>query len=198
MAIEWTDEIDARILELRGRGVPWKLIVVEGATRKQVQERYALLTSDKPRPTVRRAKAGPKEDEDGLKRLAAKGKLTPFRLAQAAYYREQGRMADTAGGGVKSCLNIGIGGGAAGQVVGDLPLAAAVDAKRQLFQMRFVALGGQSDLLTVMDGVCIRRQTTIALAGGNRHRALELERLLIIACDLIGAWRFPSAADEVA
>jgi hypothetical protein len=70
------------------------------------------------------------------------------------------------------------------------------DKKLQLWVIRNHTLGGQGDLITVMDGVCGQGWTLRYLAGGNQVRAAELEQALRIALDLMVGVR--RAKDEAA
>lgn len=194
----WSELMDHQLMEARlERGLPWKavnIIAPDGRrmTAKRCQDRLKLLTSEADRPALRVSeKPAPAEDRDGIEWLARKGRLTPRQRAAAEYARRVIRAAETAdGASLKSCLDVSVGGGASGLTL--RPAEASASAKRELFTMRWLWLGGQSDLLTVVDGVCGKGQTLRQLAGEEgadsskiMRRATVLEAVLKVALDLI-------------
>ena len=70
-----------------------------------------------------------------------------------------------------------------------------ITAKRELFVMRWQVLGGQTDMLTVMDGVCAGGMTLRKLGGGGDRKALALEAVLMVALDLVVRHRAPPRAN---
>jgi hypothetical protein len=142
--------------------------------------------------TVRVAKPAPKDQpppRDGLEWLAAKKKLNARQLKEARRYRDAFRDAGELS--MKSCLDIQEGGrGTAGpgQYL-EVGVLTMTQARRDLFVMRFAVLRGQAEVLTVMDGVCGVGWTPRDLAGGDKHKARDLEVVLGVALDLLVAYR---------
>lgn len=185
----WSREMDALLLERRqGRRLTWKAVAPIGVmNERRCQARFKLLTSGAGRPaaTVAKAPAAGDLDRDGLDWLKRKGRLTPRRTQAAELYRRAFRNAD--GPSVKSCLDVTVGGGT-GRV--EAVLVGSAAAKRELFALRWVVLGGQEDLLTVCDAVCGVGHTLRALAGDDgsdrsKRRQAALEAVLMVALDLI-------------
>jgi hypothetical protein len=134
------------------------------------------------------AKAEAAEKRDGLEWLAAKKRLSAEQLAEGFRYR--GLFRDAGPVAMRSCLDVGAGGGSAGpKGYVDIVLVASADARAELDLIRALVLRGQSEMLTVMDGVCGLGWTVRALAGGDQGRARELEALLRAALDQVIAWR---------
>jgi len=130
----------------------------------------------------------PIEKRDGLEWLSQKRRLSDEQLVEAnayrALYRDAGEVA------MRSCLDVGAGGGGVGpKAYADAVLVASTNARRELQAIRGVVLRNQVEMLTVMDGVCGLGWTVRALAGGDQGRARELEALLRCALDLVAAWR---------
>jgi hypothetical protein len=140
--------------------------------------------------TVRVAKvvpeAAPPEpiDRDGLVWLHKKKRLTAAQAMKGFQYRDLFRQARE-GGAIPSNIPTGRVGG--GQTA-SLPFSGGFSesaAKLALFVVRWNVLLGQSDLLTVMDGVCGVGHTVRYLAGGEQLRAAQLEAALRIALDMM-------------
>ncbi|MFN4176437.1 hypothetical protein [Phenylobacterium sp.] len=192
----WSRAMDAQLLAARGeRGLPWSAFSIftpdgRKVSERKCQKRFALLTREegRPAPTTAARKAEADGGRDGLEWLARKGRLSARRKAAAYAYRAAYR--DASGPSLKSCLEGGLGGGFAPGDVAQADLAAMAQAKRRLFAFRWLALGGQDDLVTVMDGVCGVGHTLRELAGGGsddqvKARARVLEAVLMVALDLI-------------
>lgn len=123
-------------------------------------------------------------DRDGLQWLIEKRRITPSQHRAALSYRTAFRETD--GATISSCL------GALDRVdtsaVGfGYIMASHVTAQRTLFVLRYHVLLGQSDMLTVMDGVVGVGHTLRYLAGGDGHRAKALELILRVSLDLLHA-----------
>lgn len=132
------------------------------------------------------AKPKAQEPRDGLAWLIKKGRLTLAQAREALLYREGFRDAGEVA--MRSSLEVGVCGG---QPSG-LPNAAVfamTKARQELALSRYKVLRGQVDMLTVMDGVCGHGYTLRHLAGGDHHRAAELEVALRIALDVLVAYR---------
>lgn len=95
---------------------------------------------------------------------------------------------------VRSCLNIveGRGGGHSAS----LPILAEAmtDAKLQLDFLRLNVLMGHSEMIDVMDSVCGRGLTLLEMNGGNSRAALQSEKALKIALDLLASGGMRRAA----
>lgn len=189
----WSPLRDALLLELRSQGVSWRGVAIPATdgrkhSARACQKRHALLTSVDGRPVARLAKVvEAAEDRDGLDWLARKGRLTPARKAAGLHYRDA--LRDAGGAMIKSSLDIREGGASS---TGEARLAEVTEAKRELFVLRWVVLGGQGDLLTVMDGVCGVGHTLRQLAEGStpdqvKDRAKVLEAVLMVGLDLVAA-----------
>lgn len=125
-------------------------------------------------------------DRDGLEWLERKGRLSASQLKAGWYARRVIRAVD--GPSLRSCLDVQISG--SGGVVGMAPAEVSAGAKLELFTLKWVWLGGQDDLWTVVEGVCGGGLTLRALAGAGsadqvKDRAKVLEKVLGIALDLI-------------
>lgn len=198
---EWTETMDASLLhQRRDQKLGWRLVRIEGATRKQCQERFAFLTSGRDRPVVRMSAAEAQRNEDGLDRLVRKGRLSGPRLTMARHYRMLGRLATAGGGDIKSCLNHSPGGGARLGLPGGGEAFEVTAAKREMFDLRWNVLKGQSDVLTALDGVLISGHTLLYLAGGagKGARAAELMLALVIGLDMMIAARGGQSASKAA
>jgi len=126
------------------------------------------------------------EPRDGLAWLVKKRRLNAAQAREAMLYRQGFRDAGEVT--MRSCLDVGVGGG---QAVGlpDATVLSMTQARRDLFVARYTVLRGQVDMLTVMDGVSGHGYTLRALAGGDHHRASELEVALKLALDMLVAYR---------
>jgi hypothetical protein len=161
MHSDWTEQADGALLGAVADGRSWDVIGRQlGLEAGLCQRRHRALTEVEPPAR----KCGPNPDEDGLDRLIRKGRLTPSRLAAALYYRD---------------------------LVRDAAMATAVHAdsrsavaERELSLLRSIVLGGQTDLLAALDGVCGARLTVAAIAG-QPARARVIEALLWAALDLV-------------
>lgn len=185
---EWTEAMDAALKHQRlTQKLAWRLVRIEGATKRECQKRLEWLTSGKAAAVVKVAKAGPREDEDGLDRLQRRGKLTPLQLQMALHYRRVGRLALAGGGSLRSCLDTSPTGGGGGAMPGPGEGFEITAAKREFHVMRWVTLRGQTDVLTALDGVLIGGHTLLKLAGGEGKgaRAAELQVALTIGLDLL-------------
>jgi hypothetical protein len=142
------------------------------------EAKVVKVAADEPRPKE-------PADRDGYVWLARKRKwMTPALIGAGFHYRDLVRAASP--GAVKSCIE-GLGGAGGGQTLG-LPFGGQFSdsaAQLELFVIRSFTFGNQADLVTVMDGVCGVGHTLRYLAGGDHHRAAELETALRIALDLL-------------
>jgi hypothetical protein len=122
------------------------------------------------------------DGKDGLLWLVKKKRLNAKQVREALYYRDLVRSA--CGGPVKVSDLFSSGGGSkGGGVVGGEygDQASALE----LYIVRQHVLGGEDDLLTVMDGVCGRERTVRELAAGDQLRSHELLSALRIALNLM-------------
>lgn len=194
----WSAEMDASLRAQKGAGKQWRAIVVAGMTELECRKRWDALrateASDRlggERPAARSATAGATKDEkepelserDGLLWLVKKRRLSLPRLRAAQAYRELYRTAMTEDGALKSCLEVAGGGGERVGMPGAAPISLLA-AKRALFLIRHKVLGGQADMLSVMDGVCGAGRTLRELGKGDRG-AGALEAVLMVALDLV-------------
>lgn len=190
----WSPKRDALLMHLRrDKGLDWSAISIPAEpgrfhSERRCQKRYALLAASAAGVRAAVAATRPEPaDRDGLDWLARKGRLSPARRAAADYYRSV--LRDAGDEVIKSCLNVTVGGpGVPGAV--EAGAAGTADAKRELFRLRWVVLGGQADLHTVMDGVCGAGHTLRQLAGEGsddqvKQRAKVLEAILMVALDLV-------------
>lgn len=142
--------------------------------------------------SVARVRREPEDslDRDGLEWLERKGRLSQPQLEAARYAR--GVIRAVEGPSLRSCLDVQISG--SGQVGGLAPAEISAGAKLELFTLKWVVLGGQDDLWTVVEGVCGGGLTLRALAGPGsadqvKDRAKVLEKVLTIALDLVAHHR---------
>ena len=182
----WTPEKDALLLAERAKSPPrgWRwLSLALMCTQKECEGRHKLLTGET--QPVRVGRKAPAEiDRDGLSWLIRKGRLTGSRAKMALAYRAAFRDAGMVS--LKSCLGDSVGGGAPGPGThADFGVTSATDASRRLFFWRWVVLRGQSDMVLAVEGICGTGHSPRDLAGGNGHRAAELETVLGIALDLM-------------
>ncbi|MDP1738902.1 MAG: hypothetical protein Q8L23_15855 [Caulobacter sp.] len=176
------DAIRAHHAEGRGRGT----LRVKGFSKAQVIERWNALVKGLPGPEPRVGKRDAvADDEDGLVRLVRKGRLSPDQKAQAVRWRRLSRLAQLCAGPVKMANYDGVGGGRDHDLKADGALAEALAAKRELFELRWIVLRGEDEMLTVLDGVCVGGHTVRALAGGDGPRAMVLEAVLKVALNLL-------------
>lgn len=135
---------------------------------------------------------------DGLIWLQRKGGFGPAQVREALAYRAA--FTDAGELSMKSCLDVREGGhGAAGPgMYFDAGVVSMTTARRFLWVARFTVLRGQVDLLTVMDGICGQGWTARDLAGGDKHRARDLEVVLRVALDLMVAHRAALEAEATA
>lgn len=163
-----------------------------GCDKVEGSKRYQILTRPGGRAEV---KVATREEpavlvRDGLAWLVRKKRLSVEQRVAAYKYQAAFRDAGEEAA-IKSSLGDGL------QEVHTAPgsrdghattlVLGAVQAKRELFRMRFEILRGQTDMLTVMDGVCGVGWSPRELANGNGHKANELETVLRVALDLIAA-----------
>lgn len=146
------------------------------------------------------ASAAPRAEDDGKDGLlweVGKKRLTKAQAEEAMAYRKGFRDAGEVS--VRSCLDVGVGGGQLSYLPGAAVLSMTA-ARRELFTARYKVLRGQVDMLTVMDGVCGLGHTLRHLAGGDRHRADELRVALKLALDMLVAYRAgpPASAGDSA
>lgn len=137
-------------------------------------------------------------ERDGLVWLSNKKQITPPQTLAGLDYRALFRhVIDFGGADVQSCLNTLLsvsGGKGSGMPTGGSYSASA--ARAELFRLRWIVLGGQTDLLTVMDGVCGVGHTLGFLAGKQRMREEQLKAALRIALDLMVADKIARAAKK--
>lgn len=159
--------------------------------RKQAPTAPRLPKADASAKVVKVApaeKAAEPANRDGLVWLAKKKRLTIPQIGAGFYYRDLFRTASP--GSVKSCVE-GLGGVGGGHVA-SLPFGGQYTdsaAQLELFVIRSLTFADQPDLVTAMDGVCGVGHTLRYLAGGDRHRADQLEVALRIALDLLTSVR---------
>jgi hypothetical protein len=164
--------------------------------RKELnRQRKARLT--KRDGVVRVAVKRPADEEmdgrDGLVWLMQKGRLSPAQGKVAVWLSDLIR--DAGDVALKSCLDDSVGGGGRPGATSPSPLVSLTTARRQLLVVRWQVLRGQPDMVLVVDGVCGARHTIRYLAGGDKHRARDLEVTLKLALDLVLAHRAePGAA----
>lgn len=203
----WTQEMDDLLVERRvTKGLPWKSVApIGGMNAKRCQGRLKVLARG--RPEVKQgAPAAPAEpeDRDGLDWLVAKKRLSHKQgLAGYDYRRLHRHVIDMGGAPLGSSMeNLLSTGGAAtfgGGPTGGSYTASA--ARAELFRIHWLVLKGQTDLLTVMEGVCGKGHTVRYLAGpGSQQqvRAAQLEAALKIALDLILADEAERSAKKIA
>ncbi len=132
----------------------------------------------------------PRDEEmdgrDGLMWLRQKKRLLTDQLASAFWVSDLIR--DAGDVALRSCLDDAGGGGSA-TARSPSPIVSQTSAKRELLVVRWVVLRGQADMILVVDGVCGARHTLRYLAGGDKHRARDLEVALKLALDQISAFR---------
>jgi hypothetical protein len=127
----------------------------------------------------------PEVDRDGLEWLIKRRQMSPNRVATARYYRELYRDGDASPlGSSLGNLDRVDGPGRPG-----LYFEVGVSNRYELQRVRSLALGGQVDMLTVMDGVVGTGHSLRYLAGGDGHRADALMRVLFVALDLVEKYR---------
>ena len=184
----WSEAMDAQLLERRvEKKLPWRAVApIAGMNARRCQSRLKVLQAREGRPTARMVAEPANFDRDGIEWLQRKGKLTPRRLAAARHYRDIFRAGD--GLSMKSCLNISIGGDGSLGVLN--AIVGSVSKRRELQHLRGVVLHGQTDLLTVIDGICGVGFTPRALSGEGtddqvKRRAAVLEAVLMVALDLV-------------
>jgi hypothetical protein len=187
----WTEEMDAELLRRRReRRLPWRAVFpIGGMGKTACQKRFEYLTSDVERPGVKVAARTPKPSPDGLVWLQGRKRLSAAQLLEAWEYRRLFRDA----GDLSMKSQIGAlldarGGGAGGADL-QTSIVGTTAARRRLFILRHQVLRTQTDMLTVMDGVCGVGHTLRDLAGGDKHRARDLEVILGVALDLLAAHR---------
>lgn len=146
----------------------------------------------KPDATVRvaREQSVDASEKDGLMWLIKKNRLKAPQVREALFYSDLVRAAPAGALKVSDLTSVGGGSGTGGIIGGEYGDSAAA---LQLYVIRQHVLGGEmggeNDLLIVMDGVCGRRQTVRALAGGDQYRSHELLAALRIALNLMVAVR---------
>lgn len=129
-------------------------------------------------------------DRDGLLWLRKKRRISARRFDACTEYRIHYREPEE--GAMKSCLDDSPHGSGTGGNPADGYNAGKIDAKRKLFELRFVALRGHPEMIAVMDGIAGGGLTTREMAGGDKHRAAELETVLGVAADLIANHLWPT------
>jgi hypothetical protein len=157
---------------------------IKRASRKiaPVAPRYAAPADKTPKV----AKLPPPKQRDGLAWLIQKKRLTPTQAKTAKTWRDAAR--DATGVSIRSCIDdTATGSGGPAWLRLQAAYVASSAAQMWLDQMRREVLRGQADMLTVLDGVCGAGHTLRDLAGGNDRRAGELEAILRVALDLVGA-----------
>lgn len=197
--VVWTKEMDDELMRRRvTQRLPWRSVAPIGpANAKKCQDRLKLLQSRT--GAIAPANEHPEPaDRDGLVWLRQHKRLSGAQAQIGLAYRELFRhVVDMGGAPLGSNLEalLAGGGGSGGGAIGPgggVYVAAA--ARAELFRVRWIVLGGQIDLHTVMDGVCGLAHTVRYLAGGNQVRAAQLEAALRIALDLLIADARPKLA----
>jgi hypothetical protein len=126
------------------------------------------------------------DGRDGLIWLKQKGRLVAEQISAALWVSDLIR--DAGDVALRSCLD-DTGGGGSATARSPSPLVSQTSARRELLVVRWVVLRGQADMILVVDGVCGARHTLRYLAGGDKHRARDLEVALKLALDQIAAFR---------
>lgn len=187
----WTPEMDALLLDRHGKGLKWKAIApINGMNETRCQTRLAFLQSNggvSAAVTVKRDKETDVQVRDGIDWLLKKNRLSARRHAAAQFYRKAFR--DGGDVSLKSCLDVGTGGGMPGPGIhADAGSIAYTQALRDLHTIRTQVLWSQDDLVTAVDAICGVGQTPRDLSGGDGWRARTLEAVLMVALDLIARW----------
>lgn len=125
-------------------------------------------------------------DRDGLLWLIGKGRLTPVQRVTAEAYRRDYQEAAITGAMLKSCLDVRPRGSGTPAGPGAL-IEGSVDAQARLYRKRFDVLHGQVHAIELLDGVCGRRLTLMALAGGSGRLAFAYELLFKAVLDQLAA-----------
>lgn len=128
-------------------------------------------------------------DRDYLVWLAKKQRIVHSHAKAGLHFRDLFRhVIDYSGADVPSCVERLKTAGGGGKVAGlsGATYTAAV-ARRELFRIRWVVLGGDVDVLTAMDGVCGIGHSVAYLAGGVRLREIQLLQSLKIGLSLLAA-----------
>lgn len=191
MAIVWTPVQDQLLLDMKGSSAQWSVILpklsIPGLTKKDALAHYKALLKQS---GVEAKKTTPDEPptRDGLAWLVDPKRKVISRpqCREGIYYRDLFRVAEPGAMIQSSIESLGMGGGSGrggGVMLGGSYEDAA--AKLELFVIRKFLFGDQEDLITAMDGVCGQGWTLRYLAGGDHHRAKELETALRIALDLM-------------
>lgn len=155
------------------------------AERRRRKRQTTVAKAKTPRPeatVVPIAKAENMLDRDGLLWLRKKRRISIRRFLAAGTYRQAFREPQE--GSMKSCLDdTARGGGTSGRPPDNN--LRRVDALRLLHDFRTDALKSHAEMIAVMDGVAGGGLTLREMAGGDKHRAAELETIFGLACDLI-------------
>jgi hypothetical protein len=159
------------------------------AERTRVKKEARRIAPVAPRhtagdPTPKVSKIPPPQDRDGLLWLIKKKRLSVAQTQMAKTWRDAVR--DAGGVSIRSCIDDTArgSGGPAWQRL-QAAYVAQTASTMWLEKMRRDVLRGQTDMLTVLDGVCGTGHTLRELAGGNDRRAGELEAVLRVALDLL-------------
>jgi len=120
-------------------------------------------------------------NRDWLKILYDKGSITRPEYTAGIAYRNAFSASMAEGVPLKSCLaSDGVPGGSQG-LAGQPQIITATEAKQTLFWLRWVVLGGQTNVVAVMDEVCGKIRSTADMCGGNDREAGKLNLLLKVA-----------------
>lgn len=198
MALAWTAEKDKLLVDMKAAGCKWCQIIdvlrIAGLDKGQAHKHLKALERQGAQPAktsrVEHAPVDIMHDKDGLTFLTSRNRLNPQQEREASDYRADFRELLSSGASIQSFLgNFGgvRGGGSKEGPTGRVTYA--VDAQRRLFTKRYVVLGGQPDLLEVLDAVCGRGLTLQDMADGDGYRAKTLEALLKVALDQLAEAR---------
>lgn len=186
---DWNKTKDAQLREAKAANRKWRWIALAvGMPEKECQERWKVLVREDsgappPAPKTATRIAWKAADRDGFLWLLERGKFTQRRATAAFDYQFAYRIE----GGVplRSCLDPDTTGGGSARAFQPPIITTPIEAKRWLFEMRFVVLRGQEDMICVLDAVLGRGMMLRDMAGGDGHRANTLEALLMAALDMV-------------
>lgn len=135
-------------------------------------------------------------DRDGLVWLVERGRLTVRRATAALDWRFAYRAAE--GVPLKSCLDPQLARGSGQRAFQPPAMETPAEAKRWLFEMRWLVLKGQADIVGVLDQVVGQGLILRDLAGGDGHKAATLEALLKAGLDMVAEHADPTVRRLVA
>lgn len=145
----------------------------------------AAAPSARPTPAAREAKA---RDHDGLKLLAARGKLTRRLLAAAHAYRYAFIVGQAEGVALRSCLELDLTSRSFRPRPGQPRIIVELEARQALAAYRERACAGLPELVAALDLICGQGRTLWEAAGGKQLAAVALEAQLMTALKLLAAF----------